>query len=82
MNFKQIVKQWNLMRILRLVIGIVILVDGLQRSETFVVLLGGAFALLAVFNIGCGPKGCATPTIKMDKNSNDKEKEVVYEEVL
>lgn len=54
-------KNWNFMRIVRLVIGIVIIVQGIEYNEWMFVVLGGLFALMPLLNIGCCSTGnCST----------------------
>lgn len=66
------------MRVLRLVLGIFIIVQGVQAKEWLFVALGGLLSLMPLLNIGCcGAAGCNTPVSK----SNEKNEEVSYEEI-
>ncbi|MBW7869098.1 MAG: hypothetical protein H3C31_12315 [Brumimicrobium sp.] len=74
----KLVTGWNFMRVFRLLLGIFILIEGIRSQENAVLLFGGLFTLMPLFNIGCcGPAGCSTP-ISKDSNLN---KEIEYEEI-
>jgi hypothetical protein len=74
---KTILQQWNLMRILRLGLGIAIIVQGIAARETVAVVLGVIFGGMAFANIGCcGTNGCA-----INSRSTDKNKKIDYEEL-
>ncbi len=71
-------RNWNVMRILRLALGIFIVVQGIQAGEWLLVVLGGMFSLMPLLNIGCcGVSGCSTPIPRSDKKITD----TIYEEV-
>jgi hypothetical protein len=78
-GMKAILQGWNFMRILRFVLGIAIIVQGIVSKETMTTVLGVVFGGMALANIGCcGMGGCAvnrTPT-------SNKQEEVQYEEVV
>ncbi|HLV45612.1 hypothetical protein ACKUSY_17370 [Myroides odoratus] len=76
---KNYLRGWNLMRIIRLVLGIVIIVQGIQAQQWMLVALGGLFTLMTLFNIGCcGTGGCNT-TYSTSKAKNTED--ITYEEV-
>ena len=75
---KEYLKTWDLMRVLRLALGIIIIVQGVQAKEWLFVALGGLFSLMPLLNIGCcGASGCNTPVSKSDKKAED----ITYEEI-
>lgn len=75
---KNYLKTWDLMRVLRLALGIIIIVQGVQAKEWLFVALGGLFSLMPLLNIGCcGVSGCNTPVSKSDKKAED----ITYEEI-
>ena len=75
---KEYLKTWDLMRVLRLALGIFIIVQGVQAKEWLFVALGGLFSLMPLLNIGCcGVSGCNTPVSKSDKKAED----ITYEEI-
>ena len=77
---KTILQGWNFMRILRLILGTAIMVQGIVARDTVTIILGVAFAGMAVANIGCcGAGGCAVNT---RTSTNNKTKDIHYEEVV
>lgn len=74
---KNIMKAWGLMRVLRLVLGIIIIVQGAYSQEWWMIALGGLFTLMPLLNVGC----CGTTTCTTNNIKNNKEEEVNYEEV-
>lgn len=73
-------RNWNLPRILRMVLGMAAMGQGIFNSDTMLIVAGGLIAAMGLFNFGCcGPAGCAVkPVVKKE----DKKKEVSYEEVV
>ncbi len=77
---KKIISQWNFPRILRLLVGIFIIYDGLMSSEYLFVALGFAFSFMAILNYGC----CGTTQCNSNINTIEKQivdKEIIFEEV-
>lgn len=75
---KAILQGWNFMRMLRLVLGLAILVQGIVSKDTITIILGAAFAGMAFANIGCcGAAGCAVNP----RSTNKKTENIHYEEV-
>lgn len=75
---KKILSNWNLMRLLRLAMGVFIIVQGFVDNQWLFVALGGLFSLMPMLNIGCcGVSGCNTPVRKSNKRLED----ISYEEV-
>lgn len=70
---------WNFLRIVRLVVGVAVMAQGLLKTEYVLVLAGGLVAMMALFQVGCcGSSGCAVP--QNEKRSAKKE-DIPYEEV-
>lgn len=70
---------WNFIRILRLVLGIIIAIQGIVAGEMITIILGLFFAGMSVANIGCcGATGCSVNPCNSLKN---KSKKINYEEV-
>lgn len=71
---------WNLMRIIRLVLGITIIIQGVTTAQWLFVILGALFTLMPLFNLGCcGGSACNT---KSPKQYQSKEPEDIhYEEI-
>ncbi len=73
-----IFSNWNFMRIFRLVLGIIILVQAIEHRDLLIGILALSFTAMPIFNIGCcGINGCAVPY----KKSNNL-KDIDYEEVV
>ena len=78
---KQLFSNWTFMRILRLILAIVILIQALYARDTTTAAIGLMLLAMAFMNVGCcGAGGCPTP-IRKTKNNNA-QKEVSYEEVV
>lgn len=78
---KEYLKRWNFMRILRLVLGVVIVVQGIQTQEWLFVILGGMFSVLALLNLstcGISNSACRTPMNNDNKHQTD---DITYEEI-
>ena len=73
-----IFKNWNIIRFLRLGMGLVILVQAVIAADILFGLAGLLFTGMAVFNAGCcGSGACAAPPAKKNTGSG----EITYEEV-
>lgn len=73
-----IINNWNAMRVIRLVLGIFILIEGVRSQELAVMALGGMFTLMPLLNVGCcSTAGCNTPM----RGKIDEDKEIDYEEL-
>lgn len=67
------------MRILRLVLSVIIVTQGLRSGDWRLMLLGALFSLMPLLNMGCCAGGsCAAPPEKNNKGQSDS---VSYEEV-
>lgn len=75
----KIFTDWNLFRVVRLLIGGYILVDGIRSEIWLFALLGLIFTVMPLLNIGCcATGGCSTkPQSSDDVNVDD----VIFEEV-
>lgn len=72
-----ILKNWNFMRIFRLLLGIVISIQALNANDKMMLFFGGLFIILPLFNLGCCGSSCA-PNYSKEKSIK---KEFNYEEV-
>ena len=74
---KKIINGWNVMRVIRLALGIAALVQGFLQKENLLVVAGMWILFSALFNVGCcGSGGCTIQT-----NAKKTANEVVYEEL-
>lgn len=68
------------MRALRLVLGLIILVQGIQAHETMYAIAGLLLSGMALANLGCcGPAGCGVSQRPI--NSKESVKDIDYEEI-
>lgn len=75
-----IAKQWNLMRVLRLLVGIWAIYSSITDGQPLFGILGGMFILQALLNVGCcGGNNCKIPQNQNQRTTNIKETD--YEEV-
>ncbi|WP_282637403.1 hypothetical protein [Sphingobacterium thalpophilum] len=71
-------RNWNLMRVLRLALGIFIIVQGIMQKEWLLLGLGSLFSLMPLMNAGCcGVSGCNTPISRRTKKLGER----TYEEI-
>lgn len=72
-----ILNNWSVIRGLRLIIGIIALVQSVIQKDITLGILAGFLLLTAIANIGCcGGNSCAT-----NLSNRKKEKEIEYEEL-
>ncbi len=48
---------WSFMRVLRLLMGVFLIVQGIVAHQYMAVILGSGFALMPLLNLGCGCEG-------------------------
>jgi hypothetical protein len=74
---KAIFNNWSIMRGLRLVLGLIVLVQSVIQKDITLGVIAGFLVLTAIANVGCcGSNGCA-----VNYSNRKKESEVVYEEL-
>jgi hypothetical protein len=76
--FTTLTQNWNVMRIIRLVIGGYALIEAYRGNDTLMGLLGLVLVGMALLNAGCGAQGCGVPVQKSTAKDHD---DVEYEEV-
>ena len=70
---------WNLMRILRLALGIYIAFQAVETQSMLSAIFAVFLLFQAITNTGCcGSNGCAVP---IKKNNSGKTEEIEYEEI-
>lgn len=74
----RVTSNWNIFRVIRLLLGLMIVIQSIQFKEYWFVLVGGLFAVLALLDMGCVAGNCAAPTYR---NTTQKPEEITYEEV-
>lgn len=76
---KAYLQQWNLMRIIRLALALIIFGQGFIVKDWTFFVMGALLALMAFMNIGCcGTAGCSLPT---SSKTNQHNQNISYEEV-
>jgi hypothetical protein len=75
---KNLLQNWNFMRIIRLVIGGYALIEAYKGQDTLMGLLGFVLVGMAMLNVGCGEQGCGVPVRKSNQAVNDA---IEYEEI-
>lgn len=74
----RILFNWHWMRVIRLILGISIIVQGASMHKWIFMIIGILFAALALLNIGCcGTSSCPTNMRKNNHNAT----EVEFEEI-
>jgi hypothetical protein len=70
---------WNIMRWVRLILGLVIAVQALQQRDSLSGLIAAVLLFQAVTNTGCcGAQGCSVP---VKRSVNNKVEDTVFEEI-
>jgi len=76
---KQVIfSNWNLVRVLRLIMGIAITVQAVMMKDVLFGATGFLFTIMPLFNMGCAAGDCMAPPAR-EKTVT---KEIVYEEVV
>ena len=80
---EQIKTGWNLIRVVRLIIGVAGIVAAILGHDPLLGFAGGILVLMAVLNMGCcGVAGCQVPGTYPGKKSPDRSTDTIhYEEV-
>lgn len=69
LSIQNILSNWSFMKILKLGLGTLVLIQAIHNHDTAMAMFGGIFMLQALLNIGCcGPNGCAVPVNKKALN--------------
>lgn len=80
---KRVTQDWNLLRIIRAGLAVLILVEAWKSAEVIFAVLGGVLLAQVVMNVGCcGSAGCDINHVdKEPKSDETKSKEVTFEEI-
>jgi hypothetical protein len=81
--FQNVFSNWNFIRGIRLVLGIMLVAQSVALHNWGMAMFGGLFIFQSITNTGCcGSGGCNVyPNSKKTDNANHKLSEVEYEEV-
>ncbi len=76
---KDYIRAWNVMRLFRLVMGIIVVIQGLDAGYWMIVGIGIVFVGLSLLNVST----CNTPICKTSYSRSSKSdlKDITYEEV-
>lgn len=55
----RILKNWSLIRVVYIVLGLLIMVQTTMSREWLGVLIGGYFVFMGIFSIGCASGNCS-----------------------
>lgn len=77
--FAAVMENWSFMRILRLGMGLWLVFESMRMHETMFMLLGGMFAVQAIFNVGCMGGNCGVPASNPTRMA--KIEETTFEEI-
>lgn len=75
---KAYLMNWSFMRLLRLVLGGIVMVQGIMVHEVPYAVIGGLLMLMAIANIGCNGGACATPMRSVREPAS---KSIEFEEI-
>lgn len=77
-----ILRNWTFMRALRLVLGIIIVVEAVMAKDVVFGIVGLLFSGMALLNTGCcGTGACYTPPVRR-RTKPQTTKDISYEEVV
>ncbi|MCK9481947.1 MAG: hypothetical protein M0R38_09345 [Bacteroidia bacterium] len=79
-TMKELLKGWNLMRVLYLGMGILIIIQGFMAREWVLAMMGGLLFIMGVFKMGCANTRSycnTTPVVK----KKDENKDITFEEI-
>lgn len=79
---KRFFKNWNLMRFIRLILGVMIIVQSIHTKDYLFAFIGLLFAGMALANIGCCSSGECSTNIYSNTTNTNSQKETTYEEVV
>ncbi len=76
---RNILNNWNVMRALRLILGLWILIMAVKSHDITMIFLSTFLVLTAIFGVGCcGVNGCYVQSVSEGKKLPD---EVEYDEI-
>lgn len=76
-----LLENWNFMRILRLGLSIIILIQAFQMHDPLFGVFGAFFLIQALTNTGCCAGGNCTTTISDSKRNSNGIENVEFEEI-
>lgn len=75
-SISQTLQRWTFIRALRLVVGLILIYEGIRAGNWGMTAIGVGFTLLPLMNVGCGTStGCGVQT------KRDVGQEISFEEI-
>ena len=65
---KMILEQWSFIRLIRLILGLSILIEGIFQKDPLRIIFGSLFSGLALANIGCCGTSVCSVNLKSSKS--------------
>jgi len=75
-----LLKNWNIVRAIRLVLGILMVAQAFSWQSVLIGMGGGILILSALLNAGCPGNSCSVSATKYRSSLNKKEADVRHEE--
>jgi hypothetical protein len=76
---QQLLSNWSVMRLIKLILSVIILIQSVQQNDMIFGIFGGIFLTQTLLNIGCcGVGGCAVPFKKLD---SENVRDIQFEEI-
>lgn len=72
---------WGIMRWVRLVLGLVLLVQVVIKFDTILALFSGILLFQAIFNAGCASGACASPQKMNTKTTSEDDEYIEFEDL-
>ena len=67
-NMNKFLSNWNFWRVMRLVLGVLVLYEASANHEILLYIMGSFLTLHALLNIGCGGKQCINDNCEIPEN--------------
>lgn len=75
-------QNWNIVRLLRLIMGFGLLIQGITSHHTIMIAIGGLLFLQGVLNFGCCGSACNTNSFqKAGKQGLANDEAIAFEEI-
>jgi len=78
---KNYLSNWDVMRFIRLALGVAIMIQGFIMKDWSFVVIGAAFSLMPIFNIGCCANSCKQTSTRSNPSPSKTIEETTYEEI-
>ncbi|MFN8292439.1 MAG: hypothetical protein U0T72_01870 [Chitinophagales bacterium] len=73
---------WSTIRVIYLLLGIAVIIQGVIEKQWFAIMFGAYFASMGLLNYGCAAGACYTPPVRSNKTTPQPPiEEVQFEEL-